>query len=77
VDINNDDTFSEIKNLGPRINTSSREGYISIDSYNNLYFSSNGHSGYGGLDIYKVNLNDKNSFPVNRIDAKFSDNSSS
>lgn len=73
VDINNDDTFSEIKNLGPRINTSSREGYISIDSYNNLYFSSNGHSGYGGLDIYKVNLNDKNSFPVN-IGSKINSN---
>lgn len=74
VDINNDDTFSEIKNIGPRINTSSREGYISIDSKNNLYFSSNGHSGYGGLDIFKVNLNDKNSFPTNigsKINSKF------
>ena len=74
VDINDDNSFSEIKNIGPQINTNNREGYITIDSDNNLYFSSNGHSGFGGLDIFKINLNEENSYPINlgsKINSKY------
>lgn len=65
IDIHDDGSFSEIKNLGPHVNTNNRESYVSIDSDNNMYFSSNGHSGYGGLDIYKFNLDDENAYPIN------------
>lgn len=58
-------------NLGPQINTSDDEmfPYISTDSV--LYFSSNGHPGLGGLDLFSYNLKSANAavtnlgFPMN------------
>lgn len=44
--------FSEPKNLGPRINTEEREMFPFIADDNILYFSSNGHPGYGNLDVF-------------------------
>lgn len=38
--------------LGPDINTSGHEWYPFLDQHNNLFFSSSGHMGYGGYDIY-------------------------
>jgi len=38
--------------LGPDINTSGHEWYPFLDQHNNLFFSSSGHRGYGGYDIY-------------------------
>jgi len=38
-------------NAGPNINTMCREGFPSLDSAGNLYFSSEGYSGSGGLNI--------------------------
>ncbi|MEI8272764.1 MAG: OmpA family protein [Paludibacter sp.] len=43
-----------IENLGPDINTSGDEMFPSVDVDGNLYFSSNGRIGFGGLDIYKA-----------------------
>ena len=65
ADIELDGSYTNITNLGPRINTSNRERFITLDAENNLYFSSNGHSGLGGLDIFKVNLNKVNTSPEN------------
>ncbi len=42
------------QNLGPRINTSGDEMYPCTHPDGSLYFASNGHPGYGGLDIYKA-----------------------
>jgi hypothetical protein len=39
-------------NLGSDINTSGHEWYPFLDQHNNLFFSSSGHMGYGGYDIY-------------------------
>ena len=39
-------------NLGSEINTSGHEWYPFLDQHNNLFFSSSGHMGYGGYDIY-------------------------
>jgi peptidoglycan-associated lipoprotein len=41
-------------NAGPLINTLGDEMYPYVRSDGMLYFSSNGHMGLGGLDIYKV-----------------------
>lgn len=41
-------------NLGPQINTSGDEMYPTIRKDGTLYFSSNGHPGYGGLDLFKA-----------------------
>lgn len=40
------------KNLGKEINTAEDEAYPYISAENVLYFSSKGHAGFGGLDIY-------------------------
>jgi hypothetical protein len=39
-------------NMGREINTSGHEWYPFLDHNNNLYFSSSGHRGYGGYDVY-------------------------
>ena len=41
-----------IQNLGPQINTSADELFPYFRSDGRLYFSSNGHPGYGGLDLF-------------------------
>ncbi|MCM1035571.1 MAG: OmpA family protein [Paludibacter sp.] len=43
-----------ITNLGFIINTAGDELYPTLRKDGTLYFSSNGHPGYGGLDIYKA-----------------------
>jgi outer membrane protein OmpA-like peptidoglycan-associated protein/tetratricopeptide (TPR) repeat protein len=52
VDINEDGTYGDPVNLGPMINTEARETFPFISIKNNLYFSSDGRSGLGGLDIF-------------------------
>lgn len=46
------------ENLGDKINTAGNEVFPFISSNNVLYFSSNGHDGIGGLDIYEVSYKD-------------------
>ncbi len=46
-------TWSDPINLGPAINTDKDEMYPSIADDGTLYFSSNGHVGMGGLDMFK------------------------
>ncbi|MFZ9030658.1 MAG: OmpA family protein [Robiginitalea sp.] len=52
VDINADGSFSMPKNLGANINTKHKEMFPFV-SEGKLYFSSNGHIGLGGLDVYE------------------------
>jgi len=52
VDINEDGTFGEPKNLGDHINTEGRETFPYISSSGKLYFASDGHIGLGGLDVF-------------------------
>ena len=44
--------WSDPVNLGESINTSGHEWFPFLDHMNNLWFSSSGHAGYGGFDIY-------------------------
>ncbi len=41
-------------NLGPKVNTAENEMFPFINYDGTLYFSSNGHPGLGGLDIYSA-----------------------
>jgi len=52
VDINPDGSFGEPKNLGTRINTEGKETFPFMSNNDDLYFSSNGHYGLGGLDVF-------------------------
>lgn len=45
-------------NLGDKVNTSGHEAFPFIHSDGTLYFSSKGHSGFGGFDIFKATLVD-------------------
>jgi outer membrane protein OmpA-like peptidoglycan-associated protein len=66
VAINEDGTYGEPENLGETINTKHREQFPFLSKYNVLYFSSIGHLGYGGLDVFRSNLvNDTFDKPVN------------
>ncbi|MGB5419311.1 OmpA family protein [Algibacter sp.] len=66
VSINDDGTYGEPENLGETINTKHREQFPFISEYNVLYFSSIGHLGYGGLDVFRSNMvNDSFDSPVN------------
>lgn len=46
--------FTRVRNLGPEINTSGNESFPHISENGKMYFSSDGHSGYGMLDIFVV-----------------------
>ncbi len=58
VDILEGGEFSSPKNLGPEVNTEQKEMFPFINK-DKLYFSSNGHTGLGGLDIYEAVLNEE------------------
>lgn len=60
VDINDDGTYSEPLNLGSKINTEGRENFPFVSDKGILYFSSDGHLGLGGLDIFKVEVDKLN-----------------
>ncbi len=54
------------KNLGPTINTDKKEQFPFISKDNKLYFSSNGHAGYGFLDVFVSEIkNNEFSKPLN------------
>ncbi|TYP70397.1 OmpA family protein [Aquimarina intermedia] len=57
VSINEDGSFGTPENLGTPINTEGKETFPFISSENDLYFSSNGHLGLGGLDVFVISLN--------------------
>ncbi|SEF59777.1 PorE family type IX secretion system protein [Parabacteroides chinchillae] len=48
--------FGPMENLGPEINTPGDEMFPYVRDSVTLYFSSNGHPGMGGLDIFKATL---------------------
>ncbi|WP_299156859.1 OmpA family protein [uncultured Christiangramia sp.] len=54
VDINEDGTFGTPQNLGAGVNTAHREQFPFISENDVLYFTSDGHRGFGNLDIYRT-----------------------
>lgn len=76
VDFNNGEWGTPI-NLGNQINTADNEIFPFITESSELYFSSEGHPGLGGLDIYKVDLMaeeikiENPGFPINTHDDDF------
>ncbi len=51
------ENWSPPKNLGSKINTAGEEVFPYIRKDGVLYFSSNGHSGFGGLDVFYATTN--------------------
>ncbi len=52
VAIHENGTYGTPLNMGNKINTEGKETFPFITAENELYFSSNGHQGLGGLDIF-------------------------
>ncbi len=59
VGINSDGTFGTPENLGNAINTEGKETFPFVSKDNELYFSSDGHLGLGGLDIFVSKIEGK------------------
>jgi peptidoglycan-associated lipoprotein len=59
--------LSNLKNMGPKINTPANELFPTLGTNGDLFFASDGHPGFGGLDLFVVakdSLNpDANSWP--------------
>ncbi len=58
AEINGPNSFGTVKNAGSAINTYGDECYPVINNDGKLYFSSNGHYGFGGLDIFQAEFID-------------------
>jgi|TARA_B100001094_G_scaffold180081_1_gene174381 outer membrane protein OmpA-like peptidoglycan-associated protein/tetratricopeptide (TPR) repeat protein len=58
--INEDGSLGKVENLGENVNTEGHEAFPYLSDENILYFSSDGHLGLGGLDVfYSENKNNK------------------
>lgn len=62
VDINSDGSFGTPENLGNQINTFGRETFPFVSVNNEMYFASDVHDGFGGLDIFVTNVAENSSF---------------
>lgn len=51
---NVDNSWGPARNLGPMVNTAGDEMFPYVRQDGALYFSSDGHKGYGGLDIFRA-----------------------
>lgn len=51
-------TIGEPQNLGPKVNTPGKETFPFVSADNELYFSSDGHYGLGGLDVFYIKIED-------------------
>ena len=56
VSVNDDGTFGTPENLGSNINTEARETFPFVTSGGIMYFSSDGHPGLGGLDVFGTKI---------------------
>lgn len=56
ITINEDGSFGTPLNLGNTINTEARETFPFVTGNDILYFSSDGHPGLGGLDIFATKI---------------------
>ena len=65
------DTWSKPINLGSKINTSGNEIFPYIHESGTLFFSSTGHGGYGGLDLYMVETSGRGDMQVKNLGIPF------
>ena len=61
-EIYEDGTLSTPVNAGPHINTSGNDFFPHLTNENILYFASDGHVGFGGLDIYESEFSEGKKF---------------
>ena len=76
VNFNEDGNLGEVVNLGDTINSPGRESFPFISEEGALYFSSDGHLGLGGYDVFYVNMNTEGVFIGNVLNVGSPINSS-
>tara|TARA_R110002033_G_scaffold95642_1_gene144646 strand:+ start:966 stop:2960 length:1995 start_codon:yes stop_codon:yes gene_type:complete len=74
VDVNEDGTLGEPENLGSSINTEGQESFPFVNTDGDLYFSSTGFPGLGGLDVFvskgtdqKIMSGSSRNFPIENV----------
>lgn len=74
VDVNEDGSLGTPENLGASINTEGQESFPFMNTSGDLYFSSTGFPGLGGLDVFvsedldaKVQGSSNRDFPISNI----------
>ena len=65
--INEDGTLGEPQNMGQKVNTEGQEMFPYISSKGILYFSSNGHLGLGGMDVFYTKEVDGKMAPIRNV----------
>ena len=70
-DIQRDGSLGIAKNLGEKVNTRKNDLYPSVVGDNLLFFASDGREGYGGLDLYAVQVVSNNVGLAMNIGAPF------
>ncbi len=60
-------SFGKPINLGEPINTRGNESFPTTDNNGNLFFSSDYHPGFGGLDIFKANKDENGNWQVENM----------
>jgi outer membrane protein OmpA-like peptidoglycan-associated protein/Tol biopolymer transport system component len=73
--INEDGSVGEHVNLGQKINTEGQEMFPFIGDDGTLYFSSNGHLGLGGLDVFFTKEIDGKFTPIRNVGIPINSNS--
>ena len=66
--------WTEPKNLGAQVNTIGDELFPFLFQDSILYFSSNGHYGLGGLDVYKASFNKEASSAIENLGVPINSN---
>lgn len=59
AEIHKDGTYGISKNLGEKVNTDKNDLFPNITEDNTLYYASNGRDGFGGLDVYMAQIDNK------------------
>lgn len=65
VEVKGNNTYGKPENLGNKINTEGRENFPYITDDNKLFFASEGRKGFGGMDIFMIDLNKPGSEAIN------------
>lgn len=65
--INEDGSIGAPENLGQKVNTEGQEMFPFIGDDETLYFSSNGHLGLGGLDVFFTKVIDGKWTPIRNV----------
>lgn len=60
-----DGAWGEVINMGNAVNTSGDERFPSMSESGDFYFSSNGHLGMGGLDVFRLESHENHFSAVN------------